>query len=57
MDLPVELKSPRKGLINIKNEDKKYFLWCHVRHINPLNEHPEIILKNDKKKLMKNLIM
>ena len=22
MDLPVELKSPRKGLINIKNKDK-----------------------------------
>ena len=26
IDLPVELKSPRKGLINIKNEDKKSFL-------------------------------
>ena len=25
------------------------FLWCHVRHINPLKEHPERILKNDKK--------
>ena len=25
MDLPVELKSPRKGLINIKNKDKKCF--------------------------------
>ena len=23
MDLPVGLRSPRKGLINIKNEDKK----------------------------------
>ena len=23
MDLPVELKSPRKGLINNKNKDKK----------------------------------
>ena len=20
---------------------KSVFLWCHVRHINPLNEHPE----------------
>ena len=35
MDLPVELKSPRKGLINIKNKDQKCFLWCHVRYINP----------------------
>ena len=34
MNLPVELKSPRKGLINIKNKDQKCFLWCHVRHIN-----------------------
>ena len=49
MDLPVELRSPRKGLINIKNKDKKCFLWCHVRHINLLNKHPERILKNDKK--------
>ena len=41
MDLPVKFKSPRKGLINIKNKDQKCFLWCHVRHINPLKEHPE----------------
>ena len=27
MDLPVELRSPRKGLINIKNNDQKCFLW------------------------------
>ena len=26
MDLPVELKSPKKGLTNIKNKDKKCFL-------------------------------
>ena len=49
MDLPVELKSPRKGLINIKNKDEKCFLWCHVRHINPSKEHPERIKKTDKK--------
>ena len=56
MDLPVELRSPRKGLINIKNKDKKCFLWCHVRHINPSKELPEGILKLTKKEL-KNLIM
>ena len=49
MDLPVESKSPRKGLINIKNKDQKCFLWCHVRHINPSKEHPERIRKIDKK--------
>ena len=26
MDLPIELKSPRKGLINIKNKDKNVFM-------------------------------
>ena len=33
--LPAELRSSKKGLINIKNNDQKCFLWCHVRHINP----------------------
>ena len=37
MDLPVEVGSPRKGLINIENKGKKCFLWCHVRHIDLLN--------------------
>ena len=50
MDLSVELKNPRKGLANIKNKDQKYFLWCHVRHINPSKEHPERM----KKTLQKN---
>ena len=49
IDLPVELRSPRKGLINIKSNDKKCFLWCHVIHINPLKKHPERIKKSDKK--------
>ena len=47
--MPVELRSPGKGLINIKNKDEKCFLWYHVRHINLLNKQPERILKNDKK--------
>ena len=49
MDLPVELRIPRKGLIDIKKKDKKCFLWCHVRHINPSNKHPERIKATDKK--------
>ena len=44
--LPIELRSPRKGLINIKNYDQKCFLWCHVRHINPTQDHPGRIKKN-----------
>ena len=49
MNLPIELKNPRKVLINIKNKDQKCFLCCHVRHINPSKEHPERIRKIDKK--------
>ena len=49
MNLPAELKSPRKGLISIKSKDKNCFLWCHVRHVNPLKEHSERITKKDKK--------
>ena len=43
IDLPIELRSPRKGLISSKNKDKKCFLWCHARHINPSKEHPRKI--------------
>ena len=45
----IELRSPRKELINIKNNDQKCFLWCHVRHINPSKEHPGRIKKIDKR--------
>ena len=48
MDLPIELKHPRKGLINIKSKDQKCFLWCHVRHINPSKDHPGRIKKIDR---------
>ena len=46
--MQIELKHPKKGLINIKNNAQKGFLWCHVRHINPLKEHPERIQKIDR---------
>ena len=49
IDLPVELRSKKKGLINIKNKNEKCFLWCQVRHINLFNKHPERIKKNNKK--------
>ena len=47
--MPIKLKHPKKGLINIKNNDQKCFLWCHVRHINPLKEYPERITRIDRK--------
>ena len=46
--LPAELRSSKKGLINIKNNDQKCFLWCHVRHINPVKIHPERITQTNK---------
>ena len=48
IDLPIELRSPRKRLINIKNNDQKCFLWCHVRHINPVKDHPGRITRIDR---------
>ena len=47
--LPEELRSSKIELINIKNDDQKCFLWCHVRHINPVKIHPERIRKDDRK--------
>ena len=55
MDVPIELKIPIKGLINIKNKYKKCYLWCHVRHINLSNNHPERIKKKNDKKIAEGL--
>ena len=48
IELPSGLKNPMKDLINIKNNDNKYFLWCHIRHLNLVKTHPERITKEDK---------
>ena len=48
IELPTELRNPKKGSINIKNKDDKCFRWCHIRHLNPQTEHPERIKKGDK---------
>ena len=49
VELPVELKSPKKVLMNVQNNDQKCFSWCHVTHINPVEIHPEKITERDKK--------
>ena len=49
IELPDKLKNPMKGLINIKNNDNKCFLWCHIRHLNPLKIYHERKAKVDKK--------
>ena len=37
--LPQELRNSGKGLINMKNEDNECFRWCHIRHLNPQDDH------------------
>ena len=37
--LPAELRNSKMGLINIKNNDQKCFLWYHTRHINLVKIH------------------
>ena len=36
-----------KDLINIKINNNKCFLWCHIRHLNPLKIDPERMAKVD----------
>lgn len=38
MQLSEELAYLRKGSINIKNKDNKYFCWCHIKHLNPVKK-------------------
>ena len=49
IELPTELRNPKKGLINIKNKDAECFRWCHIRHLNPQEKNPQRIKKEDKK--------
>ena len=46
--MPNKLRPSKKALINIKNDDNKCFLWCHIRHLSPLKIHLERITKANK---------
>ena len=48
MNSLIKLGTPKKGLSNIKNDDNKCFLWCHVRHLNPSKTHSERITTVDR---------
>ena len=56
MDLLVELRSPGKGLINIKNKYQKHFYGAML-YILILQKNIQKELKKTDKKLLKNLIM
>ena len=47
--LPKVSNNSMKGLINLKNKDHTFFMWCHVRLVNPTNNDPERTNKRDKK--------
>ena len=49
IELPMELRNSKKGLINMKNKDEECFRWCHIRHLNPQIKYPERIKKENKK--------
>ena len=46
--LPEELRNPKRGFIDPKNEDHKCFLWCHARHLNPQKKDPQRIKLSDR---------
>ena len=49
IELPISLRNPAKGLINLKNKDEACFGWCHVRHLNPREKNPQRIKKSDNR--------
>ena len=49
IELPKELTNSKKGLINFRNRDNKCFMWCHVRHLNPVSDNASRIKRVDKK--------
>ena len=53
IELPNGLKNSKKGLINIKNNDNKCFLLCHIRHLIFVEKNPQRITKKDKEMINK----
>ena len=49
IELPKELKNLKKGLLNLRNTDNKCFMWCHVRHLNPVSDNASRIKRVDRK--------
>ena len=47
--LPGELRNSKRGLINLQNDDNECFRWCHVRHINPIENNPQRITQKDRR--------
>ena len=56
-DFPLhkELRNPKKGLINIQDEDNECFRWCLVRYFNPIKKNQAKItnVAREKKLILK----
>ena len=48
IELPTEIRNPKKGFISIKNKDNECFRWCHIRFLNPQKTTPQRINRVDK---------
>ena len=48
MNLPADISNSMCGLINMKNDDEKCFVWSHIRHLNPKDRRATIITKKDR---------
>ena len=53
IELPPELRSSAKGLINLQNKDNECFRWCHIRHSDPQQKDRQRIKKCDKEYIRK----
>ena len=48
VELADKLRKSKKCLVNIKNDVTSFFLWFHIRHLNPLKTHAERVTKADE---------
>ena len=48
MELPEDISNSKCGLINMRNDDKMCFMWCHVRHLRPKARRATTITQNDR---------
>ena len=49
------IKKSKKRTNQHQKHRYKMFLWCHVRHINPLKENPERIKKKKDSKIVEKI--
>ena len=48
MKLPEDISNSKCGLLNIKNNDNRCFVWCHIRHLRPRDRRATIITEKDR---------